>query len=119
MTDELKLICLVAGEPASNAFSVKASSALIVDELKGLIKVKKAPEFDDFAADKITLWRASIHVNPANKHKPIVLDDIESKTELDPTDNISDVFDESPPKKTIQIIVQRPLPGIVDALYSY
>jgi hypothetical protein len=53
---------------------------------------------------------------PANKHKPIVLNEVESSTELDPTDDVSEFFDKPPPKKTIHIIVQRPPLGNVDAL---
>ncbi|KAG0278825.1 hypothetical protein BGZ97_009677, partial [Linnemannia gamsii] len=104
----LTLFCLVDGEPQSNVFSVKATPTDTVDDLKKLIKAEKTPRFDDVAADELTLWRVSIPVVPANKHKPIVLNEFESATELDPTDDVSDVFPEAPPKKTIHVIVQRP-----------
>jgi hypothetical protein len=109
--DRLNLFCLVDGEPQSNVFSVKPSPADTVDDLKKLIKTEKTNQFSDVDADQLTLWRVSISVVPANKHKPIVLNEVESPTELEPTDDVSDVFDEPPPKKTIHIIVQRPPPG--------
>ncbi|KAG0369044.1 hypothetical protein BGX24_002567 [Mortierella sp. AD032] len=83
----LNLFCLVDGEPQH------------VDDLKKLIKTEKTNQFSDVDADQLTLWRVSIPVVPANKHKPIVLNDVKPSTELDPTDDISEVFDEPPPKK--------------------
>ncbi|KAF9113508.1 hypothetical protein BGX30_006927, partial [Mortierella sp. GBA39] len=59
---------------------------------------------------ELTLWRVSVPVVPADKHKAIVLNEFDSATELDPTDDIADVFPDKPPKKTIHIIVQRPPP---------
>ncbi|KAF8920977.1 hypothetical protein BGZ58_004167 [Dissophora ornata] len=109
MTDiPFTLFCLVDGE--ANAFSVEIESTKTVDALKKLIKDEKAPRFDDVAADELTLWRVSIPVAPKNERKEISLVDVTSKEELDETDDISDVFAETPPKKTIHIIVQRPPP---------
>ncbi|KAI9236737.1 MAG: hypothetical protein BYD32DRAFT_437209 [Podila humilis] len=96
------------GVKDATPFSVEVDRTKTVDHLKDLIKAKKAPEFDDIAADKLTLWRVSIPVVPLNKRKPIVLTEVKSAVELDPTDDLSDVFEEKPPKKTIYIIVQRP-----------
>ncbi|KAF9287534.1 hypothetical protein BGZ68_001690 [Mortierella alpina] len=111
MADELKLICLVAAEPTSNAFSVKASSALIVDELKKLIKTEKSNDFSDVDADKLTLWRVSIPIPEDDDELPILLDALSDKKKLRPTDDLSDVFEEKPPKKTIHVLVQRPQPA--------
>ncbi|KAI1302690.1 hypothetical protein EDD11_005566 [Mortierella claussenii] len=83
----LPFFCLVDGEATSNAFPVSTSTTTTVGELKDLIKTKKAPRFDDVAADELTLWRVSILVVPADKHKPIVLSEIPS-TELVPTDDL-------------------------------
>ncbi|KAF9119687.1 hypothetical protein BGX30_003687 [Mortierella sp. GBA39] len=69
------------------------------------IKTEKALRFDDVAAAEFTLWRVSIPVVPANKHKPIVLNEVESPTELNSADDVSDVFPKTPPKKTIYIII--------------
>ncbi|KAF9136473.1 hypothetical protein BG015_003122, partial [Linnemannia schmuckeri] len=107
----LTLFCLVDGQSTSKAFPVSIPSAESVGELKKHIKVEKAPRFDDLAADELTLWRVSIPVVPADKHKPIVLDEVDSATDLDPTDDVFDNFSDKPPKKAIYNIVQRPPPG--------
>ncbi|KAF9080293.1 hypothetical protein BGX29_005449, partial [Mortierella sp. GBA35] len=102
----LNLFCLVDGEPQSNVFSVKPTPADTVDDLRVFISARL--EIDTLSKD-LTLYRVSIPVAPANKHKPIVLNEVDSPTELDPADDVSDVFPEAPPKKTIHVIVQRPL----------
>ncbi|KFH62119.1 hypothetical protein MVEG_11758 [Podila verticillata NRRL 6337] len=102
----LSLFCLVDGD--ATPFSVEIDQTKTVDHLKDLIKAKKAPEFNDIAADKLTLWRVSIPIVPPNKRKPIVLTEVKSAAELDPTDDLSDVFEEKQPKKTIHVMVQRP-----------
>ncbi|KAI8604618.1 hypothetical protein EDD21DRAFT_365794 [Dissophora ornata] len=72
-------------------------------------RLKKTNALSDINANKLILWRVSLPVT-SDKLKPIFLVDIESKTELDPTDDIRDVIEEEPPKKTIHAIVQRPRP---------
>ncbi|KAF9320026.1 hypothetical protein BG003_007388 [Podila horticola] len=119
MDNLLSLFCLVDGEATSNVFSIKVPSNDTVDDLKKLIKTEKSPAFDDIPADKLTLWRVSIPIVPANKHNPIVLNEIDSPTELSPADDISDVFEVQQPKKTIHIIVQRPSQGNANALCSH
>lgn len=73
-----------------------------IGHLKDLIKAKKAYNFHDVDVYGLILWRVPIPVVPANKHKPIVLNKLESATELDPTDDVFDVFQEMPPKKQFQ-----------------
>ncbi|KAG0012100.1 hypothetical protein BGZ82_002729 [Podila clonocystis] len=112
MTDNrLSLFCLCDGESTSNAFSVKVATTDTIDDLKEAIKVKKTPKFDDIATDELTLWRVSVPVIAAEKHDAVALHALDSKEELLPTDELSDVFTETPPKKTIHIIVQRPPQG--------
>ncbi|KAF9536435.1 hypothetical protein EC957_010987 [Mortierella hygrophila] len=109
MTDNhLTLFCLVDGEATSKAFSVKVPSSDTVDDLKELIKDKKPVDFEHVDANNLTLWHVAHPVIAANKHQPVLLNTIDSPTELDPTDDIADVFAEIPPKKTIHILVQRP-----------
>ncbi|KAF9135668.1 hypothetical protein BGX30_011486 [Mortierella sp. GBA39] len=92
MTDNpLTLHCLVGGEATSNALLVEIPSSDTVDDLKNPIETKETND----------------SVVPANKHKPIVLNEIDSTTELDPTDDNSDVFPKAPPKETIDDTVQR------------
>ncbi|KAF9129862.1 hypothetical protein BGX30_013728 [Mortierella sp. GBA39] len=95
----------------SNAFSVKATPTETIDDLRVLISARL--EIDTLSKD-ITLWRVFLPIIPANKHTPIILREIDSSTELDPTEDVSDVF-EKPPKKTIHIIFQRPPPGDLHA----
>ncbi|KAG0279026.1 H(+)-transporting V1 sector ATPase subunit A [Linnemannia gamsii] len=106
----LTLFCLVDGEGTSNAFSVKIASTDTVDDLKEHIKTKKSPEFDDIAADKLTLWSVSILITRDYSEIPILFNNIakEEKEKLHPADDLSDIFDEKPPKKPIHIFVQRP-----------
>lgn len=116
--NHLTLFCLVDGEAASRAFSVDIDRMKTVDHLKGAIKTKKSPRFDDVAADELTLWRVSIpdavdDDDDDNEDLPILLDNISGKDrkKLKATHELSDVFNENPAKRTIHIIVQRPPPG--------
>ena len=118
MTDNLlTLFCLVDGDKTS--FEIDIDPTKTVARLKDLIKEKKSNDLSDVDADQLTLWKVSIPVAPKSERKKISLADVPSKEELDETDDISDVFKEKPPKKTIHVIVQRPPPGNADALCSH
>lgn len=108
MTDNhMKLFCLVDGE--SSPFSVKASPDSTVDDLKNFIKIKKAPRFDDVAADELTLWHVSI---PDNEDGfPIPFDSVPGKKRLKATTKLSIVFATDLPEDSINILVQRPATG--------
>ncbi|KAK3807515.1 MAG: hypothetical protein JOS17DRAFT_571093 [Linnemannia elongata] len=108
MSDELRLICLIAGEPSSNAFSIKASSALIVDELKNLIKTALSPQFDDIAAKDLTLWRVTIP-DDDDDDLPVLLDSVPEKKKLKATTKLFKVFNTDLPDDTIHLILQSPL----------
>ncbi|KAF9308405.1 hypothetical protein BG003_011162, partial [Podila horticola] len=101
----MSLFCLVDGETLFDAFSVEIEPIKTIDGLKRLIKAKKANSYSDVDADMFRLWRVSIPIVPPNAHKPVFLTEVESATELDPTDDISDVFEDQTPKKTIHIVV--------------
>ncbi|KAF9185850.1 hypothetical protein BGZ50_002847 [Haplosporangium sp. Z 11] len=107
MTETLSLFCLLSGELMSNAFKVKLDINSDVSDLKKLIKAEKAPEFDDIAADRLKLWRVTIPIVAGNIHKAVVLNKIDSKTELVPTDEIPEAFKKTPPKKSVHIIIER------------
>ncbi|KAG0357737.1 hypothetical protein BGX24_006147, partial [Mortierella sp. AD032] len=112
MTDNLlTLFCLVDGD--SIPFSVDINASKPVDHLKNLIvNGDQAPAFRDLAAKDLILWRVSIPVVPKKQRREISLADIPSKEELDEMDDLSEVFEGTPPKKTIHIIVQRPPPAV-------
>ncbi|KAF7728461.1 hypothetical protein EC973_006014 [Apophysomyces ossiformis] len=104
MDIDLKIFCLVEGEPISMAFSVKVSSADTDDDLKKVIKAEKSPRFDDIAADELKLWRVSIPYIPTNRDITVSLDSLDIKEQLDPISVIADVFQESPAKRAIHIM---------------
>ncbi|KAF8925125.1 hypothetical protein BGZ58_001117 [Dissophora ornata] len=105
MTSHLLIFCLVDGKSTANAFSVKAPSTATVDDIKELIKAKKAPAFDGI---ELTLWRVSIPVTSARKHELLTLDTLHSKEELLPTTHLNTLFPEDPFEDTIHIMIQRP-----------
>ncbi|KAF9178381.1 hypothetical protein BGZ51_007824 [Haplosporangium sp. Z 767] len=112
---DLTLFCLVDGEPTSRAFPLSAPLSQTIGGLKKLIKTENAVEFKDVDANDLTLWQVSIPVDPAKKYDVVSLDTVDPKQELMPTDDLSDVFVEKPPKKSIHIVVQRPQPEILNA----
>jgi hypothetical protein len=57
MTDIFELNCITLGDDSSRVFIIKISKEATVDGLKKAIKVQKAPEFDDLAADSLRLWK--------------------------------------------------------------
>jgi len=79
---------------------------------KGRTEIKDTlkSQFDDITAKDLTLWRMPISILPKKERRAISQADIPSdmKEELDESDDISDVFEGTPPKNTIYITVQRP-----------
>ncbi|KAF9113079.1 hypothetical protein BGX30_007091, partial [Mortierella sp. GBA39] len=110
MYNPLTLFCLVDGEATSQAFSVDIDQTKTVDHLKKFIKNEIPDTFNGVDAKDLTLWRVSILITRDNSEIPILFNNIakEEKEKLHPADDLSDIFDEKPPKKTIHIIVQRP-----------
>ncbi|KAG0344766.1 hypothetical protein BG005_001679 [Podila minutissima] len=109
----IELFCLVDGESASRAFPVTPSTDDSIGGLKDLIKAKKSPEFEDIAADKLTLWCVSIPIIDDDDENPILLNNVTSeKKKLSPATRLSKVFSEDLPEETIHIIVQRPPPAV-------
>ncbi|KAF9297132.1 hypothetical protein BGZ88_010967 [Linnemannia elongata] len=106
------LLCLVEGDPISKAFAMPVPSTGIIGQFRSIIHLSKPVWFKDLEAEDLTLWRVSIPVVSANKHKPVVMNEIGSPTELDPIDDVSEVFpsQDKLPKKTINVIIQRPPP---------
>ncbi|KAF9979957.1 hypothetical protein BGZ65_005752 [Modicella reniformis] len=86
----LTLFCAVDGE--SNPFSVEVDPTKSFDVLKKTIKKERANFFSNIDADQLTLWKVSKKI-------------LSAATEL------SEVFKEGAPKKTLHIIVRLPQPG--------
>jgi hypothetical protein len=57
MSDMLNLNCSVLGDDPQRVFSVKIAKSETVGGLKKAIKKEKEPEFDDYAADRLDLWK--------------------------------------------------------------
>ncbi|KAG0015141.1 hypothetical protein BGZ81_011830 [Podila clonocystis] len=89
------------------AFPLAISSTETVGQLRAAIHLSKLVWFKDLEAEDLALSRVSIPVKAVDKLRPIFLNEFVS-TELDPTDDVADVFKDKPPEKTIHIIVQRP-----------
>ncbi|KAF9086616.1 hypothetical protein BGX27_003151, partial [Mortierella sp. AM989] len=107
----IKLFCIIDGD--STAFSVKIEPEDTVDDLKDAIKKKQSPLFDHIRASELNLWSVDV----ADDGIPVNLINVESKTLLTKSTNeISEVFGTTPPKKTIHVIVQRPLAVVLPAL---
>ena len=53
----ITLLCLVKGGTLANAFPVHIDGNSLVGDLKDVIEAKKAPEFDNFPADRLKLWK--------------------------------------------------------------
>ncbi|KAF9321514.1 hypothetical protein BG006_002609 [Podila minutissima] len=103
--NRLSLFCLVDGEAASNAFPVDIMPSKTIGDLKDLIKTKKAPRFDDVAADELTLWHVSVP-DDDDDDLPISLGSVPEKKKLKATSKLSQVFIGELPDDTIHVIVQ-------------
>ncbi|KAI1295239.1 hypothetical protein EDD11_007888 [Mortierella claussenii] len=107
--NHISLYCLVDGLAPSNAFPVDIESTKTIGNLKDLIKAKQSPDFDDVAANKLTLWRVSVPDD--NPGSVITIAALDSKTELStPRTPLSQLFPKSSDVNTY-IIVQRPPPA--------
>ncbi|POG68563.1 hypothetical protein GLOIN_2v1636630, partial [Rhizophagus irregularis DAOM 181602=DAOM 197198] len=113
----ITLSCLVVGEnPYENAFEVDIEINKSISKLKDAIKEKKAPEFDNFATDKLKLWKVDISFEEENKKLELVntkinvnIKDELGGEELPPLSKISKHFPSQPADEHIHIIVQRPV----------
>ena len=106
MATTLALFCLVDGQSTSQAFEVEIDRNASISRLKDAIFDKI--DNTGILAKDLTLWRVS---NPVVAGEPISIETIESRTELIPTDDISEYFSDQPPKKTIHVLVERPQGG--------
>ncbi|KAK5827644.1 hypothetical protein F5H01DRAFT_409425 [Linnemannia elongata] len=92
----LTLFCLVEGQCPSRAFPVCIPPSKTVGELKKYIKAEQSPNFDDIAANNLTLWRATIYNNDGNMTCAVTMGSLGSKTELNnPRTPLSEIFPES------------------------
>ncbi|KAF9536369.1 hypothetical protein EC957_011234, partial [Mortierella hygrophila] len=95
----------------TNVFDVEIEPFKTISNLKQRIKSENPVAFNGVDAKDLTFWRVSIKDNDVS----IVLDPVPEpgKEKLRATSELSDVFKETPPKKTIHIIVHRLPPELV------
>ncbi|GBC28180.2 hypothetical protein GLOIN_2v1580557 [Rhizophagus irregularis DAOM 181602=DAOM 197198] len=90
-----------------SAFPVHIDGNSLVGDLKDAIKAKKAPVFDNFAADELRLWKVEIsgdHLDDQLKNL-----NLNGSGELSAINEIGDYWTEKPPKKNIHVIVEPPV----------
>src|SRR5205823_5266302 len=78
----------------------------LVGHLKKVIKAEKAPEFDNFPADKLKLWKVTIPGDHDDQLRNLILQDSD---ELLAIRKISKYFPDSPPEEHIHVLVEPPV----------
>jgi hypothetical protein len=106
MSNKIRLFCILNGD--SIPFSVELERNVTVDDLKKAIKNENISELEGIHSSKLVLWHVSILSVPKRQIELSNLTIQEKLKKLDPTSEISEVFGNSPPKKTIHVIVERP-----------
>ncbi|RIA81837.1 hypothetical protein C1645_700535, partial [Glomus cerebriforme] len=107
------LFCLVKGNTTANAFEVNIEKDKSISHLKKVIKAEKAPEFDNFPADKLRLWKVEIRDDRDDLLSNPILND---RDELLVTREIGDYWTEKPPKRHIHVIVKLPCKCLVQSV---
>ncbi|EGZ28980.1 hypothetical protein PHYSODRAFT_250419 [Phytophthora sojae] len=111
----VKLFCAIVGA-AGSAFSVRVDESDSVDHLKDAIKAKKPNDFKDVDADKLQLflaktvdgaWLSSKDPDVISMRSGGIPEQVKTllNVEMDPADEIGDVFEGAPTKKTIHVLV--------------
>jgi len=109
------LTCFLIG--SDGTFQVKIDRTELVGNLKDAIKEKKPVALKDVDADQLTLYKINVDVNATDKNTYILavqdisqdLSNSQKATELNPVDELSEVFETGPPpKKKIHILVTCP-----------
>jgi hypothetical protein len=86
-------------------FPVDINKNQLVGHLKKVIKAEKAPEFDNFPANKLRLWKVPISSNHDDQLWNLTLEDSDKLLAIN---DIGDYWTEKLPKKHIHVIVSPP-----------
>ena len=110
MTTTFALVCYLRGDDYTRVLEVKIGGEESVAALKEAIKEKTRPDFDDIRADSLVLWKVSVPFNPS------LPEDVERlnlivENSLQPLDILQDVFPSGLVRKSVHIVVDRPLAG--------
>ena len=103
----LDVFCVIEGQTTS--FSVEIESTKTVDQLKKAIKAEITDTFKGDAKD-LALWRVSLPAVPKKDRKPILLNEVLIKEELDERASLSSVYPQGQGSND-SIIVQLPQSG--------
>ena len=119
MSDMLTLYCWVMGDETQRCFPIEILHGKDVSILKKAIKEEKTPQLDHLPADALTLWKVSIPVEEIDTRLRYFQprDDLDNGVyQLSPMDELSDIFQDKPPRKHIHIVVQPPGEGDLSRL---
>jgi Crinkler effector protein N-terminal domain len=101
------IFCVVVDE--NSPFSIKIQPDATVDDLKDSIKAKNQPEFDGFAANRLTLFKVDVPAQDMGEaRQQIAALGLPSMGIMNAVFELRDYYSEPPPKKTIHILVQSP-----------
>ncbi|KAG0260481.1 hypothetical protein DFQ27_003509 [Actinomortierella ambigua] len=103
-TELITLVCLEIGASKEEAFSVKVRPNDTIDHLKRVIKAEISPWCDHVATNTLGLWKVSIPITSIDKHRPVIVDDIDQKTPSSPTHTISAEFTGEIPEDHVHIV---------------
>ena len=101
----ITLLYLVKGNTFKKTFFIKISRNKPISKFKKAIKAEKTPEFGNFPADKLKLWKVTIPDNRDDLLSNLTLNDGD---ELLATREIEDYWTEKPPKRHIHVLVSPP-----------
>ena len=92
------LFCHVYGVPDAQPFEVEIGEEKTCSALKKLIKKERSPDFDNFAIDRLKLWKW-------NNAAEINAEDLRHDNVLDSRIKISNVFKDDPPETGLTHII--------------
>jgi hypothetical protein len=116
----LILVCYVRGDDWNQAFHIKIGKSEPVSALKKAIKEEKRPKFDEIPADSLSLWKVSVQYSKTLEKDVEALNLVDDDL-LQPLDTLSDIFSSDLEKKSVHIIINRPLSGelYVKTIFSF
>jgi len=107
MPSTFDLNCLVLGDDPGRVFPVKIAASESVGILRKLIKDEKKPAFDHVDADTLVLWKVSIPVDKSFKES-LSRNDFVEEHQVEPMQELVDIFTEPLVKKHIHIMIKAP-----------
>jgi hypothetical protein len=110
---QLDLNCLVLNDNTHHIFPIEIAERKTVGALKDAIKDKKEHTFQHVDADRLILWKVCIPINRNLTTNLSKLDFVHEGSLL-PAEELSEVFSDSPVRKSLHIVVRAPPAGELD-----